>query len=127
MAKRILPLLGLEFWLPLPLIGAGFWLGSAGLSHWVMGQPARDPERLSTQVQPPITLSLSLTITSLDAEIDRDSGRTEVTVQTSGSALQELEFEYPLVEFTEIEAAIAHELHLSLPTIRRLIRYRIDS
>ena len=125
MRKRILNQLALEFWLPLPLIAFGFWFGLSWLNHYVLGQSYVPQEPLSTEASREITISFSLTVTSIDAEVDRDLGITEVTVQTIGSSLQELEFEYPFVEFEEIEAAIANELNLSPDTIRTIIRYRI--
>lgn len=91
-----------------------------------MGQTYEPTTPLTTQAQPQISLALSLSVTSIDAEIDHGEGTTEVIVQTVGSALQELEFEYPLVEYAEIEGAIAHELNLSPEVIRTMIRYRID-
>ncbi|MBE7383034.1 MAG: hypothetical protein F6J95_016665 [Leptolyngbya sp. SIO1E4] len=125
--KRRLAQLGLEFWLPLPLIAAGFWLGAHWLNHQVMGYPYEPTTQFtSTPEQPQISLSLSLTIASIDAEIDQDDGTTEVTIQTIGNALQELEFEYPFVEFAQIEAAIVQELNLSPEVVRAMIRYRID-
>ena len=91
-----------------------------------MGQTYDPTTPLTTQVQPQISLELSLSVASIDAEIDHDEGSTEVTVQTIGSALQELEFEYPFVEYAEIEEAIAHELNLPPEAIRTMIRYHID-
>lgn len=119
--------LGLEFWLPLPLIAVGFWLGSTWLNHHVLGQTYEPAPQLTAQPEQPIMLSLSLTVASIDAEIDPDLGTTEVTIQTTGSVLQEMEFEYPLVDYDEIEGAIAQELNLSPEVIRRMIRYRINS
>jgi hypothetical protein len=39
---------------------------------------------------------------------------------------KELEFKYPVIEFVEVEKAIAKELNLPLDKIRKLIRYRLD-
>jgi hypothetical protein len=49
-----------------------------------------------------------------------------VTVQTGGLALKELEFEYPVTEFAEVEQAIAQERNVTPDAIRPLIRYRIN-
>jgi hypothetical protein len=118
--------LGLELWLPLPFVAAGFWLGSTWVNHHVLGQTYEPAPQLTNQSQQSIMLSLSLTVASIDAEIDHDLGATEVTIQTTGSALQELGFEYPLVEYGEIEGAIAQELALSPEIIRGMIRYRVN-
>lgn len=126
MPKKSLHQLALEFWLPLPLIALSCWFGLSWLSQKVLGQAHEPDTQLSTYSQQEIVLSLSLTVTSIDAEIDRELGVAEVTVQTIGSPLQELEFEYPFVEYAEIENAIATELGLSEEVIRALIRYRIN-
>lgn len=118
--------LGLEFWLPLPAIAGVFWLASTWLTDRAIGRTYEPVSQLTTQSQQPIQLSFSLTVTAIDAEIDRDLGATEVTVQAIGSTLQELEFEYPLVEYREIERAIARELTLSPDVVRQIIRYRIN-
>lgn len=117
--------LGLEFWLPLPLIAAGIW----GASQWLNGQVLSQAYTVTAQLdaeQQQVSLALTLTILSIDAEIDRRVGTTEVTVQTGGSALKELEFEYPVTEFAEVEKAIAQELNAAPDKIRALIRYRIN-
>jgi hypothetical protein len=112
--------LGLEFWLPLPLIAAGIWGGSLWLNRWALSQTH------ATQQQQQVSIALTLNVLSIDAEIDRHSKSTEVSVQTAGSALKQLEFEYPVTEFVEVEQAIAQELNLPPDAIRSLIRYRID-
>lgn len=124
--KLFLTRLGLEFWLPLPLVAAGFWLGTTWLNRQILAQTYEPTSLLVDQAQEQVTLSLSLTVASIDAEINRSLGSTEVTIQTTGSTLQELEFEYPFVEFAEVEGAIASELNLSPDLIRSIIRYRID-
>ncbi len=109
----------------MPLIAVGFWLGSTWLNHRVMGRTYQPASQLTAQSSPAITLSLSLNVASIDAEIDQGLGTAEVTIQTIGSALQELEFEYPFTDYEQIEAAIAQELNLAPDIIRRMIRYRI--
>lgn len=118
--------LGLEFWLPLPLIAAGIWAGSQWLNHQVLSQTHTPTVQLDAKQQQQVSLALTLTVLSIDAEIDRSGGTTEVAVQTGGSALKKLEFEYPVTEFAEIEQAIAQELSASPEAIRPLIRYQID-
>ncbi len=118
--------LGLEFWLPLPFIAAGIWLESQWLNQRVLGQTYITTAQLDAERQQQISLALTLTVLSIDAEIDKSGGTTEVTVQTGGSALKELEFEYPVTEYVAIEQAIAQELNLSADAVRSLIRYHID-
>lgn len=117
---------GLEFWLPLPLIAAGIWGGSLWLNHWMLSQTYATTTYLDAKQQQQVSIALTLNVLSIDAEIDHYSKSTEVSVQTAGSALKQLEFEYPVTEFVEVEQAIAQELNLSPDAIRTLIRYRID-
>ena len=124
--KRTLEQLGLEFWLPLPLIAAGIWFGTNWLNLQVMGKTYEPTMPLMAQAQTQITLSLSLTVASMDAEVDREQGQAEVTIQTLDSALQELEFDYPFVEFADIEAALSQDLSVSPEVVREMIRYRIE-
>lgn len=120
--------LGLEFWLPLPLVAAGIWGSSQWLNERVLSRTYTTPAQLDANAKQhqQVSLALTLTILSIDAEIDRRSGTTEVAIQAGGSALKELGFEYPVTEFAEVEQAIARELNLSPKAIRTLIRYRID-
>lgn len=117
---------GLEFWLPLPLIALGIWGGAGWLDLHVLSQPRAIPKRITPIRQGETRLTFTLTVTSIDAEIDQQAGSTSVVVQTVGSSLQALEFEYPLVDFIEVERAIATDLDLPIPTIQTLIRYRLD-
>ena len=126
MLRRTLNQLRPEFWLPLPLIAVGFWFGSNWLNQKVMGQIYEPTKPLSARTLPQISLSLSGTVASIDAEIDHDAGTTEVDVQIIGGPLKELDFEYPLIEFAAIEEAIVQELELSPEFVRSMIRYRID-
>lgn len=118
--------LGLEFWLPLPLVAVGIWGGSQWLDRWMLSQTYATTTQLDAQQQKQVSITMTLNVLSIDAEIDRHGKSTEVTVQTAGSALKQLEFEYPVTEFVQVEQAIAQELNLPPNTIRGLIRYRID-
>jgi hypothetical protein len=117
--------LWLEFWLPLLLITVGLWFGSQWLNERVLSQTYTTATQLDAEREQ-VKLTLNFTILSINAEVDRRAGNTEVTVQTAGSALQELEFEFPITAFAELEQAIANELSLPIHDIRTLIRYRID-
>ena len=112
--------------MPLPLIAMGLWFGSNWLNQTVMGQIYESNQPLSARTQPQIELSLSVTVASIDAEIDYETESTEVDVQIIGGSLKELDFEYPLVEYAAIEEAIVEELGLSPEFVRSIIRYRID-
>ena len=115
----------LEFGLPLLCITVGLWYGSQWLNHQVLSQTYVTATQLdATQQQ--IKLDLTFTVLAIDAEVDRQAGNTEVTIQTAGSPLKELEFEYPITQFAELEQAIAQDLNLSAKVVRTLIRYRLE-
>lgn len=116
----------LMFCLLLPLVGALFWVSTGWVTSQVLSQTYPTTTQLTTENQQQVHLSLTLTVLSIDADIGRRAKNTEVTVQTADSSLQELEFEYPVTEFAEIEAAIAKELNLPKATVRDLIRYRLN-
>jgi hypothetical protein len=123
--RRLLTL-SLTFWIPLGILGAGLWLMSGWFTAQVYSQTTPPAERIDTTSLEQITLSFSVTILSIDADIDRRSRSTEVDIRTAGSSLQELEFEYPFISYSEIEQAIAQDTGLTAEQIRSLIRYRIE-
>lgn len=108
------------------LIGVAFWAGSGWLTGRVLGQSGLDVSQIDTTGAEAVNVSFAVRVLSIDAEIDRNSQVTEVTVQTGGSSLQEMEFEYPLADYAEVENAISKDLGLTPVQVRRLIRYRID-
>lgn len=116
----------LEFWLPLLLITIGVWYGTQWLNSVVLSQTYNIKAELDTKQLQQAEVTLEFTVLAIDAEIDRRNKNTEVTVKTAGSSLKELEFQYPVIEFVDIEKAIAQQLNLPLNKIRKLIRYRID-
>ncbi|MFB2881813.1 hypothetical protein [Floridanema aerugineum] len=118
--------LWLEFWLPLLLITLGVWYGTQWLNGTVLSQTYTIKSELDSKQLQQAEVTLEFTVLAIDAEIDRRNKNTEVTVKTAGSSLKELEFEYPVIEFVEVEKAIAKELNLPLDKIRKLIRYRLD-
>lgn len=118
--------LWLEFWLPLLLITLGVWYGTQWLNGTVLSQSYTIKSELDSKQLQQAEVTLEFTVLAIDAEIARRNKSTEVTVKTAGSSLKELEFEYPVIEFVEVEKAIAQQLNLPLLKIRKLIRYRID-
>lgn len=116
----------LKFGLPLLLIGISLWYGSHWLNHQVLNQTYTTAAQLNATPQLPIQLQLSFTVLSIEAEVDRRSGLTEVTIRTANSPLKELEFEYPLTEFAAVEKAIVQDLSLSAEVVRNLIRYELE-
>jgi hypothetical protein len=63
---------------------------------------------------------------SIDAEIDRSTQVSEVSIRAVGSPLEEMEFKFPVTDFAGLEQAIAQELGLPVTDIHTLIRYRIN-
>ncbi|MBE9160591.1 hypothetical protein IQ265_27775 [Nodosilinea sp. LEGE 06152] len=118
--------LSLGFGLPMVLMGAVFWAGSGWLTGRVLGQSDFDVAQIDTTGAEAVSVAFAVRVLSIDAEIDRNSQVTEVTVQTGGSSLQEMEFEYPLADYAEVENAIAEDLSITSEQVRRLIRYRIN-
>ena len=108
------------------LTGAAFWLGAGWLTKQVLGQSGPEVTQIDTTGTQTVNIAFSVRVLSIDAEIDQNLQVTEVSVQTGGSSLREMEFEYPLATYAEIEQAIAQDLDISAETIRSLIRYRID-
>jgi hypothetical protein len=124
--RSIFSKIGLEFWLALPLVGGLFWFMPQWLNQQILSQAYPAATQLDIKNQQQVEVSFTLTVLSVDAEIDRRAGDTEVTVRAAGSSLKELEFEYPVTEYEEIVQAIAEELGLPPDAIRPLIRYRVD-
>ncbi|MGG6297281.1 hypothetical protein ACQ4M4_23045 [Leptolyngbya sp. AN02str] len=118
--------LGWRLSLLLPLVGALFWFVTGLINHQVLSQPQPATRQLQAVGQHQVNLSFQLTIVSIDAEIDRLTGITGVSIRAVGSPLEEMEFKFPVTEFADIEQAIAQELNLAPSDIRQLIRYRID-
>lgn len=114
-----------EFWVPLGILGGGMWLGSGWFTHQVFSQTYSPADQININNTQEVNLSFSVTILSIDAEIDRQSSNTEVGIRTGGSSLQELEFEYPFVNYADLEQAIAQDLGLQPEDIQALIRYRL--
>jgi hypothetical protein len=110
----------------LPLVGVLFWLTTVLIEQRVLSQSHTTTAQLQAAGQHQVNLSFSLTIASIDAEINRSTQLTEVSVRTIGSPLEEMEFKFPVTDFAEVEMAIAQELNLSPTVVRQLIRYRID-
>lgn len=118
--------LSFQFWLPLLVTGGAFWVASGWFTKQVLSQTYAATTQIDTTGVQQVTISFSATVLSIDAEIDRQSNMTEVNIQTSGSSLQEMEFEYPLTAYADLEQAIAQDLGLQPSDVRNLIRYRIN-
>ncbi|WP_445630112.1 hypothetical protein [Nostoc sp. DSM 114167] len=119
--------LGLEFWLPLPLIGLFFWLSTGLLTHQVLSYTYDTTAQIHSDSKHQIQFSVSLAVMSIEAVIQRKEKLTEVKVYTADSLLKEMEFEFPVTEFAQVDAAIAQALGLPITAIKQLIRYRIEN
>ncbi|MGV0101612.1 hypothetical protein NSTCB13_00049 [Nostoc sp. DSM 114160] len=119
--------LGLEFWLPLPLIGLFFWLSTGLLTHQVLSYTYDTTAQIHSDLKHQIQFSVSLAVMSIEAVIQRKEKLTEVKVYTADSLLKEMEFEFPVTEFAQVDAAIAQALGLPITAIKQLIRYRIEN
>jgi hypothetical protein len=108
------------------VVGATFWLATGWMNQRVLSQTYATTTQLQAAGQHQVNVSFSLTIVSIDAEIDRSTQISEVSIRAIGSPLEEMEFKFPVTEFAAVEQAIARELGLSVNDIHQLIRYRIN-
>lgn len=121
-----------KMWLPLVgmLLGLMLWVGNSpawGQNSVSVSSSAVTVATTQADQQAQIQLDLTLTIVSIDAEISQSAQTTQVSIRSIGSSLEELEFQFPVIEFAAIEQAIAQELDLPTTTIHQLIRYRLNS
>ncbi|BAZ53915.1 hypothetical protein NIES4103_65990 [Nostoc sp. NIES-4103] len=119
--------LGLEFWLPIPLIGLFFWLSTGLLTHQVLSYTYGTSTQIHANSKHQIQLSVSVAVMSIEAIIQRQGKLTEVKVYTADSVLKQMEFEFPVTEFAQADAAISQALGLPVTAIQQLIRYRIEN
>jgi hypothetical protein len=117
--------LGWKVGVLLTFVGILFWLMTGLINQQVLSQTYATTQ-LQAAGQHQVELSLSLTIVSIDAEINRPAQISEVSIRAIGSPLEEMEFKFPVTEFAAVEQAIAQELGLSVSEIHNLIRYRIN-
>lgn len=115
--------LGLQFWLLLPLLGLLFWLGGGLVTDRMLSRSYNPQAYLQVDRQLP---RRSRTVVLITVQINKHLGFSNVEVKTTDSALKELQFQFPVTEFNQIEAAIAQELGLSSEYIRKLVRYQIN-
>ncbi|OCQ98853.1 hypothetical protein BCD64_22650 [Nostoc sp. MBR 210] len=124
---KLLNNLGLEFWLPIPLIGLFFWLSTGLLTHHVLSYTSGTTAQIHADSKHQIHFSVSVAVMSIEALIQRQEKLTEVKVYTADSVLKQMEFEFPVTEFAQVDAAIAQVLGLPITAIKQLIRYRIEN
>lgn len=115
--------LGLEFWLPLPLLGLFFWVGGGLLTEKMLSRSYSSADHLQSDKK--LEVQRSKTVLLIQVEINSRQGFSRVKVKTANSALKELEFEFPVTQFVQLEAAIGQELGLSDEYVRKLVRYQI--
>ncbi|NDJ24553.1 hypothetical protein GS682_23500 [Nostoc sp. B(2019)] len=115
--------MGLEFWLPLPILGVAFWFGGNQLVEQVLSRPYNTVNQLQADVQPEFYLSMHVLL--IQAQVDRNAGVTKVFVQPINASQEKSEFQFATTDISQIEAAIAQELGMSIDNIRKLVRYQI--
>lgn len=122
--------LGLELWLPFPLLGLGFWLVGGLVTDQGLSRAYPTEAHLQANIQPKVQQSLtvlsSVTLLSIEVVIRKDHGVSQVAVKPVNSALKKLTFEFPVTEFSQVEAAIVQELGLSPEAVRRLVNYQVE-
>jgi hypothetical protein len=115
--------IGWEFWLPLPLIAALFWSAGHGMTARVLNRSYGSVNPLQADTR--LDAKLSITILSINAEIHRDRGVTTILIRTTDPTLKRLEYEFPVIQATQAEAALAQELEIPADRVKKLISYRI--
>lgn len=115
--------LGFEFWLPLPLLGLLFWIGGGLLTDQMLSRSYNPATQL--QVDQQLGGQAAKNVRSINIGIDQRRGISRVVVRTANSALKGLEFEFPVTEVSQVEAAIAQALDLSPTQVRKLAQYQI--
>ncbi|AFY92622.1 hypothetical protein [Chamaesiphon minutus] len=126
--SRLLQLLhrvGGEFWLPLPLIAGFIWFTGNWMTPQVLSRSYDSVNKLQAGTQ--LKTKLSLTILTMNAEIDRRRGITTVIIKTTEPTLKRLEYEFLFTQASRVEAAIAQELVLPIAHVRKSIGYRIKN
>jgi hypothetical protein len=122
---KILHSLGLEFWLPLPLLGLACWVGGGFVMDGMLlrsHQPTNPIKIEALSAKQPKKTYLSIT-----TQIKKHQGFSTVKVKTASKALKELEFEFPVTELSQVEAAISKELRLPIDDVRKLMQYKTDN
>jgi hypothetical protein len=110
-------------WLVLPILGLIFWYGSEIATDHILSRPYGTIAQLEADTQ--LEVKLAIAIVVIKAEIDKEQGFTTVQVKNTNPVLTKLEFQFPVTEFSQVEAAISQELGLSLEQVRKLVRYRV--
>lgn len=121
--NRFWYLLKKAYWVLLPLIGLGIWITTAWMTDWVLSHAPLPTTQLQTDLYPTTQFERTLTVTSIDARIDRSEDVTEVTFTIADSLLKRLEFKLPLVDPAALETALAKELKTTSAAIQSLIQY----
>lgn len=94
------------------------------MTGWVLSNSFGSERQLQTSLYPTTQLTRTLIVTSIDARIDRDDNITEVTLTTTNSSLERLEFKLPIVTPVDLEKALAKELNVMPASIQTLIQYQ---
>ncbi|MBD2103962.1 hypothetical protein [Leptolyngbya sp. FACHB-261] len=123
MIKRWLQASGAEFWLPLPFVAIMFWSGSNFIMAQELSKPQITENKLQADTQFEATVSINILL--INAVINRQQGTTQIEVETAEPILKRLELDLPMTNTSQIEEAIAQELHLSRQDVRQLVRYEV--
>lgn len=115
-----LRLLKSAFWL-LPALGFVTWAASGVGLDWVLSQayPMKKAVQLTASPSPTVK------VVSINVSVNQKKDRSTVVVNTIGSSLKTLKFEFPVSNDEQLEAAIAQELGVSRSQVKRLIRQSV--
>ncbi|MBE9053386.1 hypothetical protein IQ243_23770 [Nostocales cyanobacterium LEGE 11386] len=121
---KLLHFLGWEFWLPLPLLGIVFWSSGNLLAEKVLSRPYGTVNKLQTDAPPEFYLPIYLL--SVQAEVNKKLGVSEVVVKAIDPTQENVKFQFPVTDISQLENAIARELGMSIEEVRKLVRYQIN-
>jgi hypothetical protein len=68
----------------------------------------------------------SRTVLSIKSEINKRQGISRVKVKTDSSVLKQLEFEFPITNLNQLEAAISQELGLPVEDVKKLMQNQTE-
>jgi hypothetical protein len=95
------------------------------MTNWVLSHSVNSTSQLQTSLYPTTHFTRTLTVSAIQARIDRNENIAEVTLTTENSSLKSLEFKLPIIQPIDLEKALAQELKVTPPSIQFLIQYQI--
>ncbi len=106
----------------MPLIAWLIWLAGHEIAAQVLSRSYDSVSPIQTTAQP--AKNLSVTVLSINAEVDRSQGITTILVKTTDSKLN-IKYQFAVMQAAAVETALAKKLKMPADTVRKLISYQI--